>query len=246
MILGEHFHLTEEGLLVFAPGVVAPPEPDVRRLKDALEVLYSQVSPSDQPLYYMYRGVCLEKDKEIFEKYGIRYDITVILAGTIGGEYIKTVGHFHPLKSGSEESYTEYYEVLEGEALYLLQKNDRRGEAEEVIAVEAKKGDKVFIPPNYGHVTINPGNRPLVMANLVESTFKSLYEPFRQKRGAAYYYIQNPDGKGDFVKNPNYQNSVALKLVAAPALSQPLAVVKGRSLYEAFLADPEALAKLLK
>ncbi|GFN22628.1 glucose-6-phosphate isomerase family protein [Thermanaeromonas sp. C210] len=240
MLAGKDFSFKSDGLLEFGPGIIAP-EPDVRRLEDALPVLYApSVTPSDRPLYYMYRGVCFAQDKEIFDKNDIRYDITVILPGTIEGEYIKTVGHFHPLKPHSSETYPEYYEVLEGEALYLLQKNNRSGDVEEIIAVEAKKGDKVYIPPGYGHVTINPGNTSLVMANLVESNFSSLYGPFRDKRGAAYYYIQGQGAKGEFVKNSHYQNSVALKLMAAPNLLQPTAAVKNKSLYEAFVADPEA------
>lgn len=244
MILGKHFTLEPSGLLTFADGVIAP-EPDIRRLADALPVLYADVPPSDRPLYYMYRGVCLDKDKDLYAQHDIRYDITVILPGTIGKEYIKTVGHFHPLKPHSTETYPEYYEVLDGEAIYLLQKNNRSGEVEEIIAVEAQKGDKVFIPPSYGHVTINPGSRPLVMANLVESNFSSIYGPFRDKRGAAYYYLEGEDGKGDFVKNTRYQNSVALKMVAAPNLNQPVAAVKNKSLYEAFIAEPDAF-KILK
>lgn len=244
MILGKHFTIEPSGLLTFAAGVLAP-EPDIRRLADALPVLYADVPPSDRPLYYMYRGVCLENDRELYQQHDIRYDITVVLPGTIGKEYIKTVGHFHPLKPHSSETYPEYYEVLDGEAIYLFQKNNRSGDVEEVMAVEAKKGDKVFIPPAYGHVTINPGNKPLVMANLIESHFASIYGPFREKRGAAYYYLEGEDSKGDFVKNPRYQNSAALKLVAAPSLTQPVSAVKNKSLYEAFIAEPEAF-KILK
>ncbi|MCG0278691.1 MAG: hypothetical protein L5656_09220 [Thermanaeromonas sp.] len=245
MLPGKDFTVRADGLLEFAPGIIHP-EPDIRRLADALPVLYAQnIAPSDRPLYYMYRGVCWAKDEPVFVQHEIRYDITVILPGTIEGEYIKTVGHFHPLKPHSAETYPEYYEVLEGEALYLLQKNNRSGDVEEIIAVEAKKGDKVYIPPSYGHVTVNPGSGILVMANLVERNFSSLYAPFRDKRGAAYYYLQGQGEKGEFVRNPNYQNSVALKLMAAPSLPQPTPVVKGRTLYEAFLADPEAF-KFLK
>lgn len=244
MILGKHFNLEPGGLLTFAPGVSAP-EPDIRHLDDALPVLYAPTAPGNQDLYYMYRGVCLEKDRQLFEQHDIRYDITVILPGTIGGEYIKTIGHFHPLKPHSSETYPEYYEVISGEAIYLLQKNSRSGEVEEIMAVEAKQGDKVFIPPSYGHVTINPGNNPLVMANLIESHFSSLYGPFQEKHGAAYYYLEGEDGKRNFVKNTNYQNSIALKLLAAPSLSQPVNIVKNNSLYDAFITEPEAF-KILK
>ncbi len=243
MILGKHFNLKPDGLLTFISEVSAP-EPSIRLLSEARPVLYAPKAPGSQHLYYMYRNVCLKQDYQLFKQHGIRYDITVILPGTIGGEYIKTIGHFHPLKPHSSETYPEYYEVIDGEAIYLLQKNNRSGGVEEIMAIEAKQGDKVFIPPSYGHITINPGNKPLIMANLIENSFSSLYQPFREKHGAAYYYLEGKDGKGNFVKNDNYQDSVALKLLAAPSLKQPLNIVKNKSLYEAFSAEPEAFGIL--
>ncbi|KKM09038.1 hypothetical protein SY88_21210 [Clostridiales bacterium PH28_bin88] len=221
------------------------PEPDIRRLKDARYVLAAETDmDGNTPLYYMYRGVYRKQDWEIFLEHDIRYDITVLVHGTIGREFVKTVGHFHPVKPNSTETYPEYYEVLHGEAIYLLQKNSRSGDVEEILAVEAKKGDKVFIPPGYGHITINPGDSYLVMANLIERNFSSLYEPFRDKRGAAYYYIQGENGKGEYTRNDHYHHSVGLKMVGAPSLPQPIEAVKGKTLYEGFTANPEAFVIL--
>ncbi len=243
MIMGQDFELNPEGLLTFAEDIYAP-QPAVRRLKDAGDVLYKSVPLSERPLYYMYRGVHHRDDRSLFLDNNIRYDITVLLPGLIDREYIKTIGHFHPLKPQSSETYSEYYEVLSGEALYLLQKNNRTGEVAEIMAVEAKKGDKVFIPPNYGHITVNPGEEPLVMANLIESNFPSLYQPFTDKRGAAYYCIKGDNGKREFVKNENYHNSVGLKLVAAPSLDQPVEMAPETGLYRAFKDNPGTFALL--
>ncbi|MGB9885669.1 MAG: glucose-6-phosphate isomerase family protein [Moorellales bacterium] len=240
MLLGVDFHLQANGLLAFAEGILAP-EPEVRRLADAIEVFLDSVEPTGQPLYYMYRGVAHADKLEIFHQYGLRYDITVLVPGKIGREFVKTVGHFHPPKPDRpEETFSEYYEVLAGEALYLLQRNSRNGDVEEIMAVEAKKGDKVYVPPNYGHITVNPGEEFLVMANLVAADFSSVYEPFRAKKGAAYYCIEGESGRTEFVRNSNYQQSVGLKLVPAPNLGQPTEAVKNKTLYQAFLEAPEA------
>lgn len=243
MIMGQDFELTGDGLLNFSENIYAP-EPAVRRLKDAGDVLYKSVPLNDRPLYYMYRGVHQRQDRSLFLDNDIRYDLTVVLPGLINREYIKTIGHFHPLKPQSSETFPEYYEVLNGEALYILQKNNRSGEVEEIMAVEAKKGDKVYIPPNYGHITINPGEAPLIMANLIESNFSSLYQPFADKRGAAYYCIKGDNGKREFVKNEQYHNSVGLKLVAAPSLEQPVYMPEGVGLYHAFGEDPQSFSLL--
>ncbi|WP_301664617.1 glucose-6-phosphate isomerase family protein [Methanoculleus frigidifontis] len=90
----------------------------------------------------------------------VRFDITVIPPGAVGGEYVKTKGHYHPLTPAGI-GYPELYQVLAGEAHYLLQRKNLR----DVVVVTAKAGEFVLIPPGYGHVTVNPGKENLVMAN---------------------------------------------------------------------------------
>ncbi len=48
-------------------------------------------------------------------------------------------------------TYSELYEVLERDAHYLLQRAQNGERVDEVILVKATRGDKVIIPPNYGH-----------------------------------------------------------------------------------------------
>ena len=45
--------------------------------------------------------------------------------------------------------------MLDGDAHYLLQRAQNEESVHEVILVKATRGDKVIVPPNYGHVTIN-------------------------------------------------------------------------------------------
>jgi glucose-6-phosphate isomerase len=92
------------------------------------------------------------------------------------------------------------YEVLNGEAQYLLQKRDSAG-VSDVILIAASAGDKVIIPPDYGHVTINANNKELKMANWVSGDFTSVYEPYIEMHGAAYYLI-----KEGLIPNPNFKN----------------------------------------
>ena len=243
MHYGKDFEINKDGTLKFAENIRAP-RPAIRKFKDAAGVLYpyEKVEPDKSPIYYMYRGVYKEGDAEKFEQENVRHDITVLLQGFMGQEYIKTVGHFHPLKPGENETYPEYYEVLHGEAIYMCQKNTPDGDVEEIFAVLAAKGDKVYIDPNYGHVTINPGTTHLVMANLVADTFKSDYKPIEEKKGAAFFYIRNNLGEHEFMPNPNYKNAPSLKLVRAGEKPQPITVDNGKTLYEAFVEDPQKFA----
>jgi len=106
-------------------------KPDVRRLSDLKEVVYDKEflkNSEDVDLYYMYRDLALSrKDRDAMRAENIRYDITVIPPRMLGVEYTKTLGHYHPIIQAACVSYTELYEVVEGEAHYLLQKRKKEG-----------------------------------------------------------------------------------------------------------------------
>jgi glucose-6-phosphate isomerase len=189
-------------------------QPKVRMLDDMREVVYDKgwlSKAANTELYYMFRDLAAsDLDKQAMKEQSIRYDNTIIPAGRLGAEYVKTTGHYHPLVPGSSLSYTEIYEVLEGVAHYLLQK-ELGGRITDVVLVKAEKGDKVVIPPNYGHVTINPGKKDLKMANLVSSKFTSMYGTYQQKAGAAYYELTS----GKIIPNKAYEDLPPLRAIDA-------------------------------
>lgn len=209
--------------------------PDMRTLEGMKTVVYSkefyEKADKSTPLYFMYRGICRAGDKQLFEKYGIRYDVTLIPYLELGEEYNKTLGHYHPLASGNL-SYTEVYEVLEGEAHYLLQKKVEK-EVEDAVLIKAGKGDRVIIPPNYGHVTINPKKKTLVMCNLVFSGFKSEYKEYEEMHGAAYLEFL-----GDkLFKNASYGRLPGLRVLKAKKIFDG-------NIYGLFLKNPEKFSFL--
>ncbi|MFW9924287.1 MAG: glucose-6-phosphate isomerase family protein [Candidatus Thorarchaeota archaeon] len=160
----------------------------------------------DFNLYYMYRDFTREKDKELFQKNNIRFDVTIIPPNKIGKEYVKTAGHFHPeIKEGI--SYPEVYEVMHGEGIYLLQNEKIINNTIELIIVEGVAGDQILIPPGYGHITINPSDKePLVMNNLVSSKFSSIYGPIKENNGAAYLFLTD----NTWIKNPKYTEELMI------------------------------------
>ncbi|PWR75394.1 glucose-6-phosphate isomerase family protein [Methanospirillum stamsii] len=189
--------------------------PDVRKCSELLPVMADPNCLCEGPAYEMFRGLSNnENDKDWLLSHQIRYDITRIPGRIICGEWIKTKGHYHQHAPDSY-AYTEIYEVLEGEALYLLQKQD----LSDIILVRAHAGDLVLIPPGYGHVTINPSKETLLMANLVSSAFTSEYMPFEEMQGAAYYLFA--DGK--ISRNPRYPDTIPhLREVTCHGKSLPL------------------------
>ena len=204
-----------------------------RTVGDMRDVLFSKVDLEDDTvLYYMFRNVAPEPDAQIFKKHNIRYDITVMLPIELGLEFNKTYGHYHPLVN--KKSYPEIYEVLQGKAYYLLQRKIDEN-VDRAILVVAEKGDKVLIPPNYGHVTINPTKETLIMANLVFDGFKSEYGDYREKGGACYYITTDKQ----YIPNKRYGDVPTLEVSNAN-------FNKEGTIYSLFLANPKDFEFLKK
>lgn len=233
----------ETGRLEFRGGL-PPVTPAVRTLAEMREVLEDPAAPGPDELYYMYRDVGFPQDRERLHAHGLRYDITVILPVRVGREFAKTAGHYHPDVPGANLPYPEIYEVLHGTAWYLLQRRSGDG-VSDVVLVKATPGDKVLIPPGYGHITINPGPDVLVMSNLVEKDFRSLYEPYRQRRGGAYYCVTGDGDEPRFVPNPLYGAVPSLRVVSA-APQPDLGLDPAVPLYRAAAADPSRYAYLVR
>ena len=219
------------------------PEPQVRTIKEMREVLANPGCTSDQPLYFMYRDLARsESDREWLRQQHVRYDITVIPSRTLCGEYVKTKGHYHTANPAGM-LYPEIYEVLSGTGHYLLQ----TGDADDVAMIEGSAGDKILIPPGYGHVTINPAADDLVMANLVSTEFSSNYGPYIDQQGAAYYEMEG----GALVKNPHYPDAPPVRY-CDPVEVPELRIEKGVGLYDlighprsvAFLNHPEQFMEI--
>jgi len=228
----------ESGKIVLSKETISLPV-SYRRLEEARPYLKDEdaVFSSDY-IYAMHRGVCFREDKDLFEKYGLRYDVTQILPGFLGNEFIKTIGHCH------KDSSSEVYEVLSGEAIFLFQEVNF---GKDVYLIEAEEGQKVVIPPGYGHITVNPGDSPLILANIVFSRMEADYDFFKNNRGAGYYIVKPGTGSREIkvnnrvsaVKNENYPDIGELK-VFRPKEIKELGVSFSKPLYQSFTSNPES------
>ncbi|MEZ5334694.1 MAG: glucose-6-phosphate isomerase family protein [Methanolobus sp.] len=118
------------------------------------------------------------------------------------------------------------YQVLEGEAEYLLQKAEG-DKIVDVIVCEAKAGDLALVPPGYGHITINSSDRTLKMANWVCRDFSSLYGPIKKLFGGAYYMLKDEG----FIKNPDYPEVPEIRFVK-PVNYPEANLFCGKDMYE--------------
>ena len=151
--------------------------------------------------YYMIRGGSEKRNITIWE------------SGTVGGEYIKTYGHYHI--GDLDETYT----VLAGEGIALLQKLvlengvPQIDRVEEFKAIEVKAGDSIYMPAGYGHLVVNTGKDWLITSDdspvFGADDSSSMpghadYEMVRKMRGFAYYVVEK-DGAPALVANPLYK-----------------------------------------
>lgn len=232
--------------LVLGKGVTSS-KPASRTLAEMRDTLLDPGAKGAGELYFMYRDLCLSKDKEMFKSLNLRFDVTIMRSGFTGREFIKTAGHYHPMIPGLGISYPEIYEVIHGGALYLLQKirtlaDPRR--TVDVVAIEARPGDRVVIPPNYGHVTINPYKTTLVMTDVTADGFQSVYGPYKSLRGAAYHLVLE-EGKPGWVSNSKYINPPKIRQMEAKEFPG-LGLTRGKALYEVLVKNPESFELLNK
>ena len=165
------------------------------------EVLMHPDAPGPAIHYYMIRGGSGKRN------------ITVWESGTVGGEYIKTYGHYHV------GDLDETYWIVQGEGIALLQKMvvenvmEQPDRIEEFKAVRVKAGESVYMPPGYGHLVVNTGRQWLVTVDdsPVEGASDSAsmpghadYESVKKMRGFAYYVVEK-GGVPTLVSNPLYK-----------------------------------------
>jgi len=215
-------------------------EPDIRRRADMQEVLFDSRAEELDELYYMYRGLAFSDDVPLIRQFGLRYDITVLRPGTISREFVKTAGHYHPKKPGTDLTWPEVYEVLNGRAHYLMQCHfpGRPDKLEAVYLIAAKPGDKVLVPPGYGHITINPGDDFLIMSNWVADGFASIYEPIKKMRGGAYFELRGEEAP-EFVANSSYTRLPSLKRCPVIPMEE-FSLIRGLPFYSVFKEDNHA------
>jgi glucose-6-phosphate isomerase len=176
-------------------------EPYAARTHEKMQEVLMDPSASGPAIhYYMIRGGTKKKN------------ITVWESGTVGGEYIKTYGHYHV------GDLDETYWVIQGDGIILQQKMvvengiAQPERIEKFKAIQVKAGDSVYMPPGYGHLAINTGTEWFVTADdspvagagdSASMPGHADYEMVKKMRGFAYYVVEH-DGKPHLVANKLY------------------------------------------
>ncbi len=170
-----------------------------------------------EPLYRVWRG-CLTLGGDgpgrpgadaLAAESDVRLDFTLLLPVHRGRELPRTLGHVHRPEPAGGALFGELYQVLAGEAMFVLVAH-RPGRAA-VAAFHASPGDLVVIPPAYGHFTVNVGNTPLLCANLVSRRCVADYGAFAG--GAVRVWVVADGERARPVVGPTGAASVSVSVI---------------------------------
>lgn len=173
-----------------------------RNHKKMKEVLMNPKAKGPENHYYVVRG---GKEKT---------NISIWEVGTVGGEYIKSYGHYHV------GNISETYKILQGEGVLMLQKRKKDSEGKPINneieffkAYHMKSGDQIYIEPEIGHLLVNIGKIWLITSDdspldhgdkdPVGMPGHADYESVKEMGGFAYFVIEK-EGKPILMKNNKY------------------------------------------
>lgn len=167
------------------------------------EVLMDPTAPGPAIHYYMIRGGVDQKN------------ITVWEPGLVGGEYIKTYGHYHI------GTLDETYWILYGEGIAVTQKLATNPDGtfildavEEFTAKVVKQGESMYMALSYGHLFANIGSTYFVTADTSPVSFDNVdeaslpghadYKQVQAMQGFAFYIVEY-NGKPALKRNLKYK-----------------------------------------
>lgn len=195
-------------------------------------------------VYDVYRGIRYPEDEELLKKNDFRYDLTVVMAGLVNGECKKTSGHFHGYNPQRMSTYPEVYEVIQGRALYVLQKAENfekdfeHIDMQDIILAVVEARQAIIIPPNYGHCSVNIGDGPMVFSNLAYVPCPVFYTAVQHFHGMSYYLLKN-DGKVEPRLNKHYPKTPAAKFAKVKE-NERLGIQFGLPVYQSYKQNPSA------
>ena len=148
-------------------------------------------SGQDPIIYEVYESLQPQEDGHL------NFGTTILHPGKIGKEFYMTKGHFH-LKEASSEVYLG----LRGEGLILLQSSTGNSEC-----LRMSQGDLIYVPPRWGHRTVNVGAEELVFFFTYQADAGHDYESLKKKQGFSKLVIEE-HGRVNVVDNPRFMTRI--------------------------------------
>lgn len=219
---------------------------NVKMLSQVTSLLRDDRIIKDEVSYRFYMNIMKKEDEKVFKERHITNGITIIMPGTVNGECRKNSGHYHQLCEGHHLPYPEAYEILHGEAMFLLQKavgidTEKDAVLDDVRAVVLKQGEKLIVPPNYAHCAVNIGKGFMAFGNLAIPCPLN-YEAIQKKCGF-FAYVMKQNDTLILLPNSAYEKIPDIAIVSAKE-DLALGMDFHTPLYTSFVNDPSKFAYL--
>lgn len=173
----------------FGSGIFHPEKVEKRYLKDIRASLLDREAKGPDILYSIAMDVGKKDHFEDLRKCNLLYGIVAYNAGLIGNELVRSQGHIHAVSASCQSSTSEVYEIWQGEAYIYMQEfvEDLPGRC---VAILAKAGEIVIVPPNWAHYTVNASqNKKMLFGAWCVRDYAFEYKEIRKRQGLAYYPI---------------------------------------------------------
>lgn len=223
----------EYGLGVFGP------EPEMRGLNAIRPSLREPNCTGPDPVYGIAMDVGREVDRDLLQQRMLLYGAVVYAGGRLGDEPVRSQGHIHAIASHSGWSPPELYEIWAGIAIVYAQQR-AEDDPGRCVAVVARPGDQVVVPPGWAHCVINadPHHR-MAFGAWCDRQYGFEYTGVRGHRGLAWFPTLTASDKIEWEPNPTYKASELEQ--HGPRTYPELGLDPARSLYGQFVNDPNSV-----
>lgn len=177
-----------------------------------------------------YGDVVRSDERRLWDQLGLTYGILELMPGMLGHEWVSFPGHIH--RGPRRTPFPAILENLHGDGGILLQKAGSFDRIHEASILWLKPGERILLPPGFGHVLINRGDEPLVVAEAHSRDTQWEFEEMARHRGAAYYV-----GPAGARPNPHYRSHPGLRMLDASVMAPN--APGGPDLYFAILHSPD-------
>jgi glucose-6-phosphate isomerase len=185
-----------------------------------------------------------EMDSALLKQRMLLFGAVVYADGRLGDEPVRSQGHIHAIAPHSGWSPPELYEVWAGTAIIYAQERaeDHPGRC---VAVVAKAGDQVVVPPGWAHCVINadPHHR-MAFGAWCDRQYGFDYTGVRAHRGLAWFPRLTTSDSIEWEPNPTYEASRLEQ--HKPRTYPELGLNAARSLYGQFVDDPDSVLFVAK
>lgn len=226
------------------------PEPEMRRLDAIRPSLRDPRCSGPDPVYGIAMDIGRPADRPLLEQSMLLFGAVVYAAGALGSEPVRSQGHVHAVAPHSGWSPPEIFEIWSGKAIVYAQQR-AEDDPGRCVAVAARAGDKVVVPPGWAHCVINadPTSR-MSFGAWCDRQYGFDYTGVRAHHGLAWFPMLNGSGAIDWEFNSSYRDTA---FEQHDARSYPeLGLHPTRSLYRQFVdnrdsvifvADPQRAAE---